>query len=39
MFTAAILFFWEIPKCVQDENNKISFDSVAHLDWHFMEVG
>ena len=40
MFTAAMfIFFCEIPICESLEQHSISFDGLAHLDWHFMEVG
>ena len=39
MFTAAMfIFFCEIPICESLEQHSISFDGLAHLDWHFMEV-
>ena len=40
MFTAAMfIFFCEIPICASLEQDSISFDGLAHLDLHFMEVG
>ena len=41
MFTAAmfiIFFLRDSYICASLEQHSISFDGLAHLDWHFMEV-
>ena len=41
VFTAAIFLFFlaRFLKRASLEQHSISFDGLAHLDWHFMEVG
>ena len=41
MFTAStFIFFLESSEmCASLEQHYIPFDSLTHLDWHFMEVG
>ena len=41
MFTAAMFIFFlqDSEKCASLEQHFISFDRLAHLDWHIMELG